>query len=67
MRTKILQPGEEDTEKGLKRAQNLANTPVGEGHDNYLQGIIVQFDIYAPLYMWKQIQRYHWIDFISLR
>ena len=65
MRTKILQPGEEDTERGLKRAQNLASTPVGEGHDNYLQGIIVQFDIYAPLYMWKQIQRYHWIDFIS--
>lgn len=49
----------------LKRACNLGNTKCGEGHDNFLNGIIVQFDIYAPLYMWKQIQRYHWMDFIS--
>ena len=51
--------------KQYKRACNLGNTKCGEGHDNFLNGIIVQFDIYAPLYMWKQIQRYHWMDFIS--
>ena len=52
-------------EKDFSRATKLANTRGGEGHDNFLNGIIVQFDLYAPLYMWKQIQRYHWIDFIS--
>lgn len=49
----------------LKRACNLGNTGPGEGHDNFLNGIIVQFDLYAPLYMWKQLQRYHFLDFIS--
>ena len=52
-------------EKDLKRACNLGTTKSGEGHDNFLNGVIVQFDLYAPLYMWKQIQRYHWMDFIS--
>lgn len=53
------------TTKDVTRAEKLANTKTGEGHDNFLNGIIVQFDLYAPLYMWKQIQRYHWMDFIS--
>lgn len=49
----------------LVRASKLASTRSGEGHDNFLNGIIVQFDLYAPLYMWKQIQRYHFMDFVS--
>lgn len=65
MRTEIIQPGQEDLPKGLKRARNLASTQMGQGHDNFLNGIVVQFDIYAPLYMWKQLQRYHFLDFIS--
>lgn len=65
MRTAITSPEEELTAKDFKRAEKLANTGLGEGHDNYLNGIIVQFDLHAPLYMWKQIQRYHWMDFIS--
>lgn len=48
-----------------KRACALGNTKSGEGHDNFLNGVVVQFDIYAPLYMWKQLQRYHFLDFIS--
>lgn len=51
--------------KDFSRATKLAGTKTGEGHDNFLNGIIVQFDLYAPLYMWKQIQRYHWMDFVS--
>jgi hypothetical protein len=54
-------PGEKD----FSRATKLAATKPGEGHDNFLNGIIVQFDLYAPLYMWKQIQRYHFMDFVS--
>lgn len=43
----------------------LGSTKQGCGEDNFLNGIVVQFDLYAPLFMWKQIQRYHWMDFIS--
>ena len=53
------------SEKDLARAIKLGFTDTGAGHDNFLNGIIVQFDLYAPLYMWKQIQRYHFLDFIS--
>lgn len=52
-------------EKDLKRAQMLGRTRGGEGHDNYLKGILVQMDVTAPLYWWKEAQRYHWFDFIS--
>lgn len=65
MRIVISQPDEELTEKDYKRARKLANTGLGEGHDNFLNAVIVQFDLYAPLYMWKQIQRYHFMDFAS--
>lgn len=65
MRTTMDDNELEATEKDVKRAINLGNTGLGEGHDNFLNGIIVQFDIYAPLYMWKQLQRYHFLDFIS--
>lgn len=52
-------------EKDRLRGHKLGATRNGEGHDNYLKGIIVQFDITAPLYFWKQAQRYHWFDFVS--
>ena len=61
MANNLLDPGDKD----LKRAALLGTTGLGEGHDNFLNGIIVQFDLYAPLYMWKQIQRYHFLDFVS--
>ena len=53
------------TEQDLSRGVKLGTTRVGEGHDNYLNGITVHFNLWAPLYMWKQIQRYHFLDFIS--
>lgn len=52
-------------EKDMKRAMRLGSTRNGEGHDNFLKGIIVQMDLIAPLYFWKQAQRYHWFDFVS--
>lgn len=51
--------------KDYSRASKLGNSEVGAGHDNFLNGVIVQFDVYAPLAMWKQIQRYHFLDFVS--
>ena len=56
---------EQYTGKDFVRACNLGTTKLGEGHDNWLNGVVVQFDLYAPLYMWKQIQRYHFMDFVS--
>ena len=48
---------EEVNEKDIKRAIALGSAKSGEGHDNYLKGIVVEFDITAPLYWWKQAQR----------
>ena len=66
MRTKMKNNLEEGfDENDMKRARVLGNAIAGSGHDNFLKGIIVQMDIYAPLYMWKQIQRYHWFEIVS--
>ena len=64
MRT-LFTSKENPTEKDLKRAKVLGNAKPNSGHDCYLKGTIVQFDITAPLYFWKQAQRYTWFDFIS--
>lgn len=50
---------------GHTRGIKLGNTPVGSGHDQALTGIIVQFDLEAPSYLWPELQRYNFINFIS--
>ena len=65
MRTTIDDNTGQYNSNDYNRACALGRTNAGEGHDNFLNGIIVQFDVYAPLYMWKQLQRYHFLDFIS--
>lgn len=65
MRTVMADNTAQYGEKDLKRMSALSNTNPGEGHDQALVGIIVQFDLYAPLYQWKEIQRYHFLDFVS--
>ena len=52
-------------DKDIARAIRLGTTKQGAGHDNFLKGILVQLDVTAPLYWWKQAQRYHWFDFVS--
>jgi hypothetical protein len=52
-------------DKDFLRAQKLGSCHNGEGHDNFLKGVTVQVDICAPLYWWKEAQRYHWFDFVS--
>jgi len=52
-------------EKDYNRAFKLGSARNGEGHDNFLKGILVHLDVTAPLYWWKQAQRYHWFDFVS--
>ncbi|MCI2111060.1 MAG: hypothetical protein LKK13_01825 [Bacilli bacterium] len=63
MRTHI--DASEPAEKDFLRAAKLGSCRNGQGHDNYLKGITVQVDVCAPLYWWKEAQRYHWFDFVS--
>ena len=53
------------TEKAVERALKLSSTSNGSGHNNFLKGIIVQFDLQYPEYFSPQLQRYHWIDIVS--
>lgn len=53
------------TEKDWKRAKWLAGAKPGSGHDCFLKGIIVQFDLTLSEKVWPQFQRYHFADFIS--
>lgn len=43
----------------------LAKADKGSGHDNFLNGIIVQFDLTFSNKAWVELQRYHFIDFVS--
>lgn len=45
--------------------QKLAKCPLGSGHDNFLNGIVVQFDLTFSNKAWVEMQRYHFIDFVS--
>lgn len=54
-----------DYDKDVKRALKLSGCNIGAGHDNFLNGIIVQFDVTAPVMWWTQFQRYHFADFVS--
>lgn len=52
-------------EKDFKRAGKLGTVPTGTGHDNFLKGIVVQFDVTYPNYWTPQFQRYHFADIVS--
>jgi len=53
----------EDTD--IKRAIKLGNVKTGTGHDNFLKGVIVQFDVKYPNYWTPQFQRYSFHDIVS--
>lgn len=55
----------EVTEQAVNVAKNLSKCEIGTGHDNFLNGIIVQFDLRCSLKMWTQAERYHFLDFVS--
>ncbi len=52
-------------DKDFLRAARLGSAHPGEGHDTYLKGITVLLDVTAPLYWWKEAQRYHYFEFVS--
>lgn len=65
MRTEMPEYTEEEFEKSLPRAIQLANSPNGSGHQTFLSGIRVSFDMKYPNYISPELQRYHWIDIVT--
>lgn len=61
MSTDIGQLNSELT-KGIKA---LGHSERGSGHDQFLTGIIVQFDLTFTVKAWTEAQRYHFLDFVS--
>lgn len=43
----------------------LAQSPTGHGHDTFLNGILVTFDLLFSNKAWVEIERYKFINFIS--
>ena len=48
-----------------KRAVSLASRESSEGHDNFLSGIIVSFDLTCTIKMWTEFERYHFAQIVS--
>ena len=64
MRTEPAEYTKEEFEKSLERAIKLANSPSGSGHQTFISGIRVSFDLIYPNYISPELQRYHWIDIV---
>ena len=56
---------EELTSDVIPVTSKLFGCGIGEGHDQALTGIIVQFDLTLPVKVWTEAQRYHFMDFVS--
>jgi hypothetical protein len=47
------------------RVEALGSCDTGTGHDNFLNGIVVQFDLSFTIKAWTEAERYHFLDFVS--
>ncbi len=56
---------EDCTKELTKTTTRLGSCKSGTGHDNFLKGIVVQFDMRFSNKMSVELERYHFIDFIS--
>ena len=56
-----------DGHEYLARADgdNLSARPVRSGHDQFLTGIVVQFNLTLTNKAWVEAERYHFLDFVS--
>ena len=48
-----------------KTVRKLGRAKRGSGHDNYLHGILVSFDLTCSNKMWVEFERYHFADIVS--
>lgn len=51
--------------KNIRRAANLGNTGGTEGHNQYLTGIRVAFDLTFSNKAWVELERYRFVEFVS--
>ena len=48
-----------------ERVRSLGKAAPGSGHDQFITGIIAQFDLTFSVKAWTEAQRYHFLDFVS--
>ncbi|MBO7253269.1 MAG: hypothetical protein J6V25_11670 [Oscillospiraceae bacterium] len=53
------------TDDITENVKKLAGCQTGTGHDQFLTGIVVQFDLTFSLKAWTEAERYHFLDFVS--
>ena len=53
------------TSEVTKTTLSLANSKAGSGHDQFMTGIIVQFDLTFSNQAWVEAERYKFLNFIS--
>lgn len=53
------------TDEITPTVRSLGGCQTGTGHDNFLKGCIVQFDLTFTIKAWTEAERYHFFDFVS--
>ena len=53
------------TDKLTDGIKKLGHCDPGTGHDQFLTGIVVQFDLSFSNKAWVEAERYHWLEFVS--
>ena len=56
---------DEATEEIVSRTCSLGSCKTGTGHDQFLTGIVVQFELTFSNKAWVEAERYKFLDFIS--
>ena len=56
---------EKCTAEVTQTVKSLGSSKQGEGHDNFLNGIVVQFNLNFTIKAWTESERYHFLDFVS--
>lgn len=53
------------TDEMTKTVCKLGRCSPGTGHDQFLTGVVVQFDLTFTAKAWVEMERYHFVDFVS--
>ena len=53
------------TDEITPRVKALGSCDTGTGHDNFLNGCVVQFNLNFTIKAWTEAERYHFLDFVS--
>lgn len=56
---------EDCTSEIVERTKILGSCQGGQGHDTFLHGIVVQFDLTFTNKAWVEGERYHFLEFVS--